>query len=86
MLSIIGQKIRQLNNELSTLYKDGVTVNDQQFTHEELYSKKIVVFANQDPEDHRKELIEAIFHLSKVKDEIHKYFKTEETLPKYNKL
>lgn len=39
-----------------------------------------------DKEDEKLRMTTAIFHLSKVKEEIEEYFETEETLPKYNRI
>jgi hypothetical protein len=74
MLGIIKDKIYQSEKQILSLYEHNTTLNNQEFTPKELHSIKITVFIDREMENHRKELIEALYHLSKVKDNIYKYF------------
>lgn len=86
MFSIINNKINQISSEMRDLYNAGITIDNQKCSKNELYNTEITIFANQDDEDSRRNLIHTMFHLTKVKENICEYFKTGETLPKYNKL
>lgn len=77
MLGIIKNRIRQAEESILNLYTSSATINGREFTPKELHSVIITVFADQEMENRRKELIEALYHLSKVKDNLVQYFNTK---------